>query len=199
MARPPGSLATARMNAPVLPSSSQSRMSSAFPGGLLMTTSTASMPTTTSTLAASQNIPGTVPAGAGGMLRPPMMPGLGQPQFGVPSNMAGSNMAASNMAASNMAASNMAASNMAASATTASSMATGINNALPTSQQAVPVTNVVPSNINTVTGLPGQPMMPGQLPGQPGFIATGPGGQVLKNAPVMMQQGKSIDFVKEMF
>ncbi len=176
MARPPGSLATARMNAPVLPSSSQSRMSSAFPGGLLMTTSSASMPTTTSTLAAGQNIPGTVPAGAGGMLRPPMMPGLGQPQFGIPSNMA--------------------ASNMAASATSTSSMVTGINNTLATGQQAVPVTNVVPSNINTVTGLPGQPgqpVMPGQLPGQPGFIATGPGGQVLKNAPVMMQQGKNND------
>ncbi len=169
MARPPGSLATARMNAPVLPSSSQSRMNSPFPGGLLMTTSSASMATTTSSLAGNQGIPGTVPAVAGGMLRPPMMPGLGQPQFGVPPNMAAS-----------------------ATTTSQSSIATGQTNTLATGQQqAVPVTNVVPSNINTVTPLPGQQAgLPGQ---QAGFMTAGPGGQVLKNTPMMVQQGNEND------
>ena len=80
MARPPGTMATARMNAPVLPSTCQSQLSNPLGAGLLMTTATslATVSTATSSIATS----------GGGVLRPPLITGLGQPQFLPPNNMA---------------------------------------------------------------------------------------------------------------
>ena len=80
MARPPGTMATARMNAPVLPSTCQSQLSNPLGAGLLMTTATslATVSTATSSIA----------TGGGGVLRPPLITGLGQPQFLPPNNMA---------------------------------------------------------------------------------------------------------------
>ena len=80
MARPPGTMATARMNAPMLPSTCQSQLNNPLGAGLLMTTATslATVSTATSSIA----------TGGGGVLRPPLITGLGQPQFLPPNNMA---------------------------------------------------------------------------------------------------------------
>ena len=120
MARPPSTLATARMNAPVLPSSSQSQLNNPMGAGLLMTTQTTSLATVSTATS-------TLPAGNdAGVMRPPMIPGLGQPQF-MPPNMAATTT----------------------SIATATSLATSKNTSTPSTRLTVSGTNVV-SSTNSV-------------------------------------------------
>ena len=151
MARPPSTMATARMNAPVLHSNSQSQLNNPVGPGLLMTTQTTSLSTVSTTT-------NTLPAGgAGAVMRPPMIAGLGQPQFQLP---------------------NMAAAST--SIATATSLATSKNASMATTRLTASGTNVVPSTNSALRTNNAQTVHP---PGAPNMVVQ----RGAPTAPVLVQ------------